>query len=180
MFSHSGAVTVHSPVILAPEWLCLANSNARPLLQRGVCIPIQETVGGSYEVINSLRVNYRTPPPPPAHVQYHRHLLGLECSPSVTPYPSLSKHRLASKTTHFFWLALFPILTGFTWPIWNSWVPAKLNCSVWRHMKPLEIAILPLSWITHRCWVPGSLSEARVHPRSHPRDPLSLTSPYLR
>lgn len=174
MFSHSEAVTVHSSVILTPEWLCLANSNACPLLQR-VCIPTHEYVGGSYEVINSLRQeNYRNRPSPARSIPQTPARTGV--SPSVTPYPSHSKHRLASKATHFLWLALFPILTVFTWPIWSSWVPAKLNCSVWRHTKPLKIAILPLSWITHRCWVPGSLSVAKVHPGSHPRT-LTFGSP---
>lgn len=88
MFSHSEAVTVHSSVILTPEWLCLENSNACPLLQR-VCIPTHEYVGGSYEVINSLRQeNYRKRPSPARSIPQTPARTGV--SPSVTPYPSLS------------------------------------------------------------------------------------------
>lgn len=43
----------------------------------------------------------------------------------------------------------------------------------------MEIAILLPSWITHRCWVPGSLSVAKVHSRSHPRTLTFLPVRYL-
>lgn len=94
-------MTVHSPVILAPEWLCLANSNARPLLQRGVCIPIQETVGGSYEVINSLRENYRTPPPTPRARSISQTPARVRVFPKCDPVPQSFQTQVGIKNNTF-------------------------------------------------------------------------------
>lgn len=99
----------------------------------------------------------------------------------MTPFPSLSKHRLASKAAHFFWFvpsshSLCPASRG-QFEV-AGYQPSSVAQSG-GYMKPLEIEILPLSWITHLCWVPRRLSvTGGFHPRSHPRIlPLGVLSP---
>lgn len=101
-------MTVHSPVILTPEWLCLANSNACPLLQRGVCIPIHETVGRSYEVINSLREYYRNCPPPTLPHVLSQTPARAGVSPKCDPAPQSFQTQVGIKNNTFLLVCPLP------------------------------------------------------------------------